>query len=114
MGLRIVGQAAAMFAVTNIDDIVVLSLFFGRAAGCRADAVRVVLGQYVGFVAILLAAVLGSLGAGLLPESVIPYLGLVPLLLGLRAAWRTWRERHHDDGGLSVRQGGTAVLTVAG
>ncbi len=119
MGLRIVGQAAAMFAVTNIDDIVVLSLFFGRSAGRRADAVRVVLGQYVGFVAILLAAVLGSLGAGLLPESVIPYLGLVPLLLGLQAAWRTWRERRdrgagHDDGGLSVTQGGTAVLTVAG
>jgi cadmium resistance protein CadD (predicted permease) len=117
VGLRIVGQAAAMFAVTNIDDIVILSLFFGRAAGRRADSFRIVLGQYVGFVAILLASVLGSLGAWLLPESVIPYLGLVPLLLGLRAAWRTWRESRgvagHDDGGFSLTRGGTAVLTVA-
>ena len=25
----------------------------------------------------------------------IPYLGLLPLALGIRAAWRAWRERHH-------------------
>ncbi|WP_220040250.1 hypothetical protein [Nonomuraea aridisoli] len=31
----IVGQAAALFAVTNIDDIVLLALFFARAAGRR-------------------------------------------------------------------------------
>lgn len=45
------------------------------------------LGQYLGFGAILAVSVLGALGAGLLPEPVVPYLGLLPLLLGLRAAW---------------------------
>jgi cadmium resistance protein CadD (predicted permease) len=35
----------------------------------------------------------GTLGAGLLPEKAIPYLGLLPLFLGLRAAWKVWRER---------------------
>jgi cadmium resistance protein CadD (predicted permease) len=55
-----------------------------------------VTGQYLGFIAILVAAVLGATGAGLLPEAVIPYLGLLPLLLGIRAAWRVWRERHEN------------------
>jgi Cation efflux family len=32
----IVAEAAGLFAITNVDDIVVLSLFFGRAPGRRA------------------------------------------------------------------------------
>lgn len=119
MGLRTVGQAVAMFAVTNIDDIVILALFFGQAAGRRTGVVRIVLGQYLGFAAILAASVLGALGAGLLPESLIPYLGLLPLLLGIRAARRVWRERgnqetdsHHSSA--TGDQGAPAALAVAG
>jgi cadmium resistance protein CadD (predicted permease) len=97
MELGLLGQAAGMFTVTNIDDMLVLAVFFGQAGGARAAAVRVVIGQYLGFGAILVASVLGALGAGLLPESAIPYLGLLPLLLGLRAAWKVWRE--HRTGG---------------
>ena len=33
MNANIVAEAAGLFAVTNVDDIVVLSLFFGRNAG---------------------------------------------------------------------------------
>lgn len=86
-------KAVAMFAVTNVDDLLVLAVFFGRTAGSRSAALRVVLGQYLGFAAILAVSILGALGAGLLSESVIRYLGLLPLLLGLVAAWKTWRER---------------------
>ncbi|MBB5854053.1 cadmium resistance protein CadD (predicted permease) [Amycolatopsis umgeniensis] len=47
----------------------------------------------------------------MLPEAVLPWLGLVPLLLGLRAAWRAWRERGEEDEGPDV---GPGVLAVAG
>jgi len=77
-----------MFAATNVDDLLVLAVFFGQAAGGRAASWRIVAGQYAGFLAILAASVLGALGAGLLPPAVIPYLGLLPLFLGLRAALR--------------------------
>ena len=95
-----------MFAVTNIDDLVVLAVFFGQG-GSRA---RVVAGQYLGFLALVAVSVLGALGAGLLPDRVIPFLGLVPVLLGLRAAWQLWRHRGDDDD--DVRPGG-GVLQVA-
>lgn len=95
--LTLIGQAVGMFAVTNVDDILILALFFGQAAGHRGGAGRVVAGQYVGFGAILAAAVVGALGAGLLPEAAIPYLGLLPLLLGIRAGWAAWRGRHDRD-----------------
>src|SRR4051812_11131098 len=115
MDVGLIGQAAGLFAVTNIDDIVILAVFFGRTAG-RAGALRVVGGQYLGFAGILAAAVVGALGAGLLPESAIPYLGLVPLFLGLRAAWTAWRHRQDPDGDAAelVAADGPGLLTVAG
>lgn len=88
MQLAVIGQAVGMFAVTNVDDLVLLALYFGQSAGDRRVAARVVSGQYLGFAAILAASIAGALGAGLLPEPAIPYLGLLPLLLGIRAAWR--------------------------
>ncbi|GID92741.1 cadmium resistance transporter [Amorphoplanes digitatis] len=97
MELSVLGQAAVMFAVTNIDDMLLLAVYFGRTAGHHAAARRIVIGQYAGFLAILAASVLGALGAGLLPDAAIPYLGLLPLLLGIRAAWTVWRERHEPD-----------------
>ena len=80
MDLTVVGTSVGMFAVTNVDDIVVLTVFLGQATG-RGGAVRVTAGEYLGFVGILTAAVVGAAGAGLLSASVVAYLGLVPLTL---------------------------------
>jgi cadmium resistance protein CadD (predicted permease) len=93
VSLGVLGQAVSLFAVTNIDDIVILALFFAQGAGHRGATWRIAAGQYLGFVAILVVAVAGALGATLLPRSAIPYLGLLPLALGLRAAWTAWRDR---------------------
>ena len=44
------------------------------------------------------AAVVVALGArSFLPDDAIPYFGLIPLALGLLAAWRTWRSDDDDD-----------------
>jgi cadmium resistance protein CadD (predicted permease) len=105
-------QAAGMFAVTNIDDLLVLAVFFGQHPGSRSAAWRVVAGQYLGFLGILAVSVVGALGAGLLPQAVIPYLGLLPLGLGLRAAWQTWRTRDDEDAA-APPTAGAGILQVA-
>lgn len=92
MSAGLVIKAGGLFLATNVDDLLMLALFFGRAPS-PAGALRVVLGQYLGFVAILAVAVSGAFGAGLLPDRLVGYLGLVPLLLGLRAGWAVWREQ---------------------
>ncbi len=86
-----------MFVATNLDDLVVLMVFFGRTGGSFSGTARVVIGQYLGFVAILVVSVLSALGAQLLPDRTVAYFGLVPLLLGIRAAWTAWRRRDDDD-----------------
>jgi cadmium resistance protein CadD (predicted permease) len=99
MSVELIGAAAALFAATNIDDIVVLAVFFGQATS-RVRALQVVMGWYAGYVAVLATVVaVGALGARLLPANVIPLLGLLPLVLGLRAAWTAWRERSSRNGG---------------
>ncbi|MFJ3222232.1 cadmium resistance transporter [Streptomyces sp. NPDC086783] len=115
MNLGIIGQAAGLFAVTNIDDILILSLFFAQGAGHRGSNRRIVLGQYLGFAAILAVAVAAAFGATFLPESAIPYLGLLPLALGLKAAWQAWKD--HGRGGADEEEGtkesGPSPLEVA-
>lgn len=105
-------QAMGLFLVTNIDDIIVLSLFFARGAGQRGTATKIVVGQYLGFGGILLASVAVTFGAGLfLPDDAIPYFGLIPLLLGAFAAWQVWRNGDDDDDTLADKP--VSALTVA-
>ncbi|MET8124344.1 cadmium resistance transporter [Streptomyces sp. NPDC005065] len=115
MDLSFIGQAAGLFTVTNIDDILVLALFFAQGAGHRGSARRIVLGQYLGFAAILAVAVAAAFGATFLPESAIPYLGLLPLALGLKAAWQAW-ESHREGGAdeeAQAKESGPSSLEVA-
>ncbi|MDX3107167.1 cadmium resistance transporter [Nonomuraea angiospora] len=110
MNAGIFGQAAGLFAVTNIDDIVILALFFAQGSG----HLRIVLGQYIGFAGILVVAVAAAFGATFLPESAVPYLGLLPLALGLKAAWQVWRDRAGgDEDDPPARSGGPKALEVA-
>ena len=91
-------QAIGLFIATNIDDIVILSLFFVRGQGQPGTTRRILAGQYLGFLGILGAAVAAAFGAQvLLPEAILPYFGLIPLGLGLWAAWQAWRNRGQDD-----------------
>ena len=107
-------QAIGLFVATNIDDIIVLSLFFARGAGHKGTTLRILAGQYLGFAGILAAAVLVTLGAGaFLPAEAIPYFGLIPLALGLWSAWQAW-QGDDDDDDAQVAGKKVSVLTVAG
>ena len=91
-------QAIGLFIATNIDDVVILSLFFARGQGQPGTTRRILVGQYLGFLGILGAAAAAAFGAQiLLPEAILPYFGLIPLGLGLWAAWQAWRNRGEDD-----------------
>jgi cadmium resistance protein CadD (predicted permease) len=120
VGTGIVARAVGLFVATNVDDIVLLALFFARAGRDRAAELRIVAGQYLGLVAIVAAALAGAAGANLLPESAVPWLGLVPLLIGIHSGWEAWRERRQRDGDDDTRTvprrpgiGRVAAVTLA-
>ena len=72
------------FAATNIDDIFILMLFFSQTSEAFRNW-HVVVGQYLGFAALVALSILGSLGVLIVPEEWIGLLGLVPIFLGIRA-----------------------------
>jgi cadmium resistance protein CadD (predicted permease) len=108
-----IGQAAGLFAVTNLDDLLVLALFFAQGAGRRGASRAVALGQYLGFAAILGISVAAASGAAFLPAGAVPYLGLLPLALGVRAAVQAWRHRHDPGEANAAPAGGPKLLAVA-
>lgn len=115
MNAGVVAEATGLFAVTNVDDIVVLSLFFGRSAGQHGAVRRIAAGQYLGFAALLGVTAAAAYGATFLPGSALAYLGFLPLALGLRAAWQAWKGHRGCSGGGQREEGqdGPKMLQVA-
>lgn len=109
MDFELIGRAAAMFAVTNVDDLVLLAVFFGQAT-----AITVVAGQFLGFGAILGVSVAGALGAGLLPDGAVRWLGVLPVPLGIRAAWQAWRQDDDEPSPTTGLLGMAAVCFANG
>ena len=70
------------FAATNIDDIIILMLFFSQTN--RSFRRRhIVVGQYLGFVALILASLPGFFGGLIVPRAWIGLLGIVPIIIGI-------------------------------
>lgn len=70
------------FTATNLDDLVILTLLFSQVNAtfrCR----HIVIGQYVGFSALVIASLFGFFGGLILPPHWIGLLGLVPIAIGL-------------------------------
>ncbi len=116
-------KAIGLFLVTNVDHLVVLSLFFAHGARRPHTTRRIFVGQYLGFGAILALTLLVAVGSRqLLPESALPWFGLIPLAIGIRAAVVNYRERREgeDDGGElaetaeKIRQKPLSILAVVG
>jgi cadmium resistance protein CadD (predicted permease) len=99
--------AAVVFAATDIDDIVILTLFFvaARTTG-RPRPWQIVAGQYVGIGALALASAVVAAGLLVVPDPWTGLLGLLPIVLGVRAL----RHSDEDDTPTVV----TGTLGVAG
>ena len=77
-----IAAGISAFVATNLDDIVILILFFAQTNSTFRPK-HIVVGQYLGFGVLLLASLPGFLGGLIVPKSWIGLLGLVPIAIGL-------------------------------
>jgi cadmium resistance transport/sequestration family protein len=70
------------FTVTNIDDIMILMLFFARISHVFRPR-HVVVGQYLGFALLILASLPGFLGGLIIPRPWLGLLGFLPIAIGI-------------------------------
>ncbi|CCQ46049.1 cadmium resistance transporter family protein [Pseudarthrobacter siccitolerans] len=110
--LAIIAAAAAMFAATNIDDIVVLTVLFLASAKGRPRPWEIVGGQYLGFITLVGISVLAALGLAFVPDEWVGWLGLIPLFIGVVGLIRFLRKRREEEAERTVSAVG--LLSVAG
>ena len=112
----VAGGSVVLFAATNVDDLVVLLAFF---ADGRWRARQVIMGQFVGIGALMVASVILALAALAVPRAWVGLLGVIPILIGLgklRELWGADARIASDEGdGCEERPtpGRSRVLAVA-
>jgi cadmium resistance protein CadD (predicted permease) len=79
--LSAAGIAVVVYASTNIDDLLILAVFF---ADPRVRIGAVIAGRFIGLAVLVLLSAGAALLAMAVPGEWIALLGLMPLVLGLR------------------------------
>jgi cadmium resistance protein CadD (predicted permease) len=107
VNLGTVGTAVTLFAGTNVDDLLVLTVLFlsSRATG-RPRRWQIWAGQSLGIATLVAVSVVAALGLTIVPDQWVGLLGLVPFGLGVRGLLRA---RDSDSPVVA-----TGVLSVAG
>jgi cadmium resistance transport/sequestration family protein len=115
--LGTVAAALGVFAGTNVDDIIVLTVLFlsARAAG-RPRPWEVWVGQYAGIAVLVATSTLAALGLTIVPDEWVGLLGLVPFAFGVRALVTAIRTRDDDAPpapGVATGWASVAGVTIA-
>jgi cadmium resistance protein CadD (predicted permease) len=95
--LRTVLAAIGVFAATNVDDLVVITVLFlaARTTERQLRGWHVWVGQYVGIGALVATSAAAAAGLRLVPDRWVGLLGVIPFGLGLVGLIRVW---HDPDG----------------
>jgi cadmium resistance protein CadD (predicted permease) len=92
---------AIAFSATNLDDIVFLTIFFSQAS----RRWHVVIGQYLGFTALVLVSLVGFFGGQVLPHEWLRLFGIAPIAIGIKKLFAK-RDEH-------MERASTGTLDVA-
>ena len=80
IGTLIIGISAAF--ATTFDDNIYLTAFFGKVNHVFRPK-HIIIGEFVGFTALVLASLPGFFGGLVLPEAWIGLLGILPIVIGI-------------------------------
>jgi cadmium resistance transport/sequestration family protein len=109
-----VGTAAGIFAGTNVDDMVMLTvLFLASRAGGTPKPWQIWAGQYAGIAVLVAVSIVAALGLTVVPDDWVGLLGLVPVALGVRGLVFAIRARGDgNDGPPAIASGAMSVAGV--
>jgi cadmium resistance transport/sequestration family protein len=77
-----IATAITAFTATNIDDLVILMIFFAQV-NRQLRPWHIFAGQYVGFTALVLTSLPGFFGGLMIPRPWIGLMGFVPIFIGI-------------------------------
>jgi cadmium resistance protein CadD (predicted permease) len=92
--LELFGQAVGLFISTDLDDVLVLLVFF---ADPRFRIRQIVAGQFMGIAVLYALSVVGSWVSLIMTPAFVGLLGLVPIMMGLKSAWELWASADQNE-----------------
>jgi cadmium resistance protein CadD (predicted permease) len=102
-----VGLAVFTFVITNIDDLLILSVYF---AAPTYRGRNVVVGQFFGIIAIILISLVGVVLGNFLSDRWISLLGILPIFVGIK---ELLSNEGDEEGDVSVKASHLQFLNVA-
>jgi cadmium resistance transport/sequestration family protein len=111
--MEIVITSIIAFISTNIDDVFILTLFYGNK---KFNNTEILIGQFVGIAALIAISLLGSLVELLIDQAYVGLLGVIPIYLGLKGLWEVFKNEKESESGPDPAKATkkNSVLTVAG
>ncbi|WP_423364375.1 cadmium resistance transporter [Mycoplasma sp. P36-A1] len=92
------------FISTNLDNIFIVTLLFAQAKN-KKDNQEIVIGQYVGTLVLLTISIFASYSLSLLNTDMIKYLGIIPIILGIK----TWLDYKKENDNKKINKANTFV-----
>jgi len=89
------------FVATNLDDIIILSLFFSQVNAMFRRR-HIVVGQYFGFSILVFASLPAFFGSLILPQPLIGLLGVAPIMMGINRLLN--QDQDSDDTAAEVEK----------
>lgn len=109
-----VGAAVGVFAGTNVDDLLVLTvLFLSARAGGRPRERQIWAGQYTGIAALVTVSAAAALGLTIVPDRWVGLLGLLPIALGVRGLLRASAADEDGPPEVAASMWSVAGVTIA-
>jgi len=84
------------FATTNIDDIFVLMLLYSQLVD-KKNKKYIIIGQYLGIGILVVLSILGAFGLQAIPQKYVGWLGVMPIVLGVKAWFEFQKERKESN-----------------
>jgi cadmium resistance transport/sequestration family protein len=102
------GLALLTFAVTNVDDLLLLSLYFSNPV---YKTRTIVVGQYLGITTLIAVSLLGFMVGTFVEERWVGLLGFVPILIGLKDLWK--QDSNQDNLVSQSPAGNKQIISIA-
>ncbi|BAY24753.1 cadmium resistance transporter [Calothrix sp. NIES-2100] len=104
-----INTGIAAFSATNIDDMLLLTLFFSQV-NAKFRRWHIIAGQYLGFTALIVASLPGFFGGLMIPRPWIGLFGIVPIVIGIRSLLKQ-EEENSEVEGTEITQSHHSLLT---
>jgi cadmium resistance protein CadD (predicted permease) len=102
-----IGLAVVTFVITNIDDLLILSVFFTAPT---FKARNIIVGQFAGIIVLIVLSLSGVILGNFLSDRWISLLGILPIIVGVKELLSDEGEEKED---VSVKSAHFQFLNVA-